>query len=180
MARTARSVPLMVISMDTRTVLTASGKVGAAATTEYLEHVGVPYELLEHRPTFRAADEAASTGIPPQLEAKTLVVKGTSGMALVALPASERLALKKLRPLLGDHSLRFAREREIASAFPHFDVGALPPLGALVSSPLVMDERLFGLERVTCSAGDHRHSLVLCPADLAERLCPVVGDVCQD
>jgi prolyl-tRNA editing enzyme YbaK/EbsC (Cys-tRNA(Pro) deacylase) len=170
----------MTTTAGDRTVLTASGKFGAGATTDYLKHVGIPYELLEHRPTFRAADEAASTGIPPHLEAKTLVVKGTSGMVLVTLPASERLSLRKLRPLLGDHSLRFAREREIASAFPHFDVGAMPPFGALASVPLVMDERLFGLERVTCSAGDHRHSLVLCPADLAERLCPFVGDVCED
>ena len=170
----------MTTSTDTGTVLTASGRFGAVATTDYLEHVGIPYELLQHRPTFRAADEAAATGIPPHLEAKTLIVKGTSGMMLVALPASERLSLTKLRPLVGDHSVRFAREGEISSAFPHFDVGAMPPLGALASVPLVMDERLFGLERVTCSAGDHRHSLVLCPADLAERLCPLVGDVCED
>lgn len=165
---------------ETRTVLTASGKLGAAATIDYLEREGLPYELLEHRPTFRAADEASATGIPPHLEAKTLVVRGSKSLILVALPASDRLALRKLRPLVGDRTARFATEREIASAFPRFDVGALPPLGALLSVPLVMDERLLGLERVTCSAGDHKHSLVLCPAELVERLCPVVGDVCED
>jgi len=91
----------MTTSTDTGTVLTASGRFGAVATTDYLEHVGIPYELLQHRPTFRAADEAAATGIPPHLEAKTLIVKGTSGMMLVALPASERLSLTKLRPSRG-------------------------------------------------------------------------------
>ncbi len=128
------------------------------------EHVDC--ELVSHRRTEHARDEAVALGVPPQEVGKTLIVKGAEGYVRVLLPASERLDLRKLRELLGDRSLRLATERELADAYAEFELGAVPPLGGPGGDRVVVDRRIADLEHVTVEAGTHEQSLRLRAAHL--------------
>lgn len=161
-------------------VITAEGRLGSAAVTEWLDEGGWHYQLVAHKPTYRAADEAAASGVPPAHAAKSLVLRLTEGFQLVTIPASERLDLRKVKELLGTGSVRLATEKEIAARFPRFDVGAMPPFGELLGIPEIVDRRLLHYSQVVCSAGDHTHSLVVIPVELVGRLAPRVADVCED
>lgn len=159
------------------------GRVASSAemTTRYLDDHDIAYKVFEHDPRFSAAAEAIASGVPPHNAAKTVLLRDSDGYRLVVIPASERLDLMKLRHLLeASGGLRLATEWEMAADFPMLEVGAVPPLGSMLSVPAVIDERLLDHRRILCNAGDHRHSMLLDPRDIADLAEARVGDICEN
>jgi hypothetical protein len=72
-------------------------------------------------------------------------------------------------------SLYFAENRD---RFAAFDIGAVPPF-ADETVPEVVDTRLLYHAKVLCSAGDHRHKVLLDPRDLFRLTEPRVADICE-
>jgi len=163
---------------STHTAITTTG---SAAVAEYLDGLGVAYELVEHPPTTSAAAEADATQRPAGQVAKTVVLQYGLGYALAIVPASERLDLRKVRGLFGaPKDLRFATEAEIARDFPALEVGAVPPLGPMLPMAEVIDRRLVAQSKILCAGGDHEHSIVLDPHDVVRLTGATVADVCAD
>ena len=153
----------------------------AASIVEYLDAQGVDHTLIEHHPTMSAAEEARATGEPAHKVAKTIVLEDRGGYVLAVVPGDERLDLHKLRELLGaTKTLRLATEAEMADLFPSFEVGAAPPFGTGFPKLEVVDRRLLEEDRVLCAAGDHRHSVILDPSEIARLTGAVTADVCED
>jgi Ala-tRNA(Pro) deacylase len=154
---------------------------GARSVVEYLDGEGVQYEVVEHEPTMSAVAEAEATHRPQRTVAKTVVVHDRGAYILAIVPASERVDVHKLRDLLGaSGSMRLATEEEMARDFPTLEVGATPPVGPMVPHAEVVDRRLLEEDRVLCSGGDHRHSIVLDPRDVVRMTDAKVADVCED
>jgi hypothetical protein len=96
-----------------------------------LDGAGIEYELREHASVTSAAAEAHVAGIPPEQVAKTVVLHDGNAYVVVAVAATDRLDLHKLRELLGaTRQLRLASEAEIARDFPTLEVGAAPAVRA--------------------------------------------------
>jgi Ala-tRNA(Pro) deacylase len=153
---------------------------GVDLVTRFLDEAGVAYEVVEHEPTYSATQEARAAGADTRHTAKTLLLHDRDGWRVAVLPANHRLDLQRARHLLrGSQHLRLASEDEMRTAFPSFDVGALPPVGPQLPLPEVVDVRLLYSERVVCPGGDHRHSLKLDPRDLLTLAEPRVGDLCE-
>ena len=154
---------------------------GIDAVTSFLESHGVGYDVVEHRPTFSAAAEARAAGADPQAAAKTLALHDRGGYRMAVVPASHRLDLHRARTLLdATGHLRLASEAELERDFPMFDVGAMPPLGAMMPMPEIVDIHLLYHDRILCAGGDHKHSIQIDPRDLL-RLCePQVANLCGD
>ncbi|HEX6024269.1 MAG TPA: YbaK/EbsC family protein [Solirubrobacter sp.] len=151
---------------------------GVGFVTRFLEQAGVSCEVVEHEPVYTAADEAAATHADERYTAKTLVLHDREGWRVAVLPANHRLDLDKARRLLGGtRHLRLATEEEMAEAFPAFDPGAMPPVGAQL--PEVVDVRLLYRDTIVCAGGDHTHSIRLDPRDLLKLAEPRVGDICE-
>jgi Ala-tRNA(Pro) deacylase len=154
---------------------------GIDAVIGYLRDRGVAHDVVDHEQTFTAAAEARAAGMTPDHAAKTMVLRDGEGYRLAVIPASERLDLHKLRVLLeGSSHLRLATEEEMADDFAGFEVGAVPPLGPMLPAPEVLDRRLLGHERVLCTGGDHRHSVLVDPTELARITDARVADICED
>jgi Ala-tRNA(Pro) deacylase len=151
------------------------------AISQFLEGGGVEHELIEHEPTLSAAAEARATHYPPDQVAKTIVLHDGSAYVIAAIPASERLDLHKLREVLGStRQLRLASEEEIGRDFPSLEVGAVPPFGPMVPAAEVIDRALLEQLRILCSAGDHRHSVLVDPRDVVRITAAQTADICQD
>jgi Ala-tRNA(Pro) deacylase len=166
----------------TTVISTAPAPTRAEAITDFLEGFGVRHELLEHPPTMSAAAAAQTTHYPPEQVAKTVVLQDGNVYVIAAVPATERLDLHKLRQLLGAsrRGLRMATETEMACDFPVLEVGAIPPFGPMVPAAEVIDVRLMDYSRILCSAGDHRHSLLIDPLDVVRITAARTADICQD
>jgi Ala-tRNA(Pro) deacylase len=154
---------------------------GIAAVERFLDEKRVGYEVVEHRQAFTAAGEARAAGFRPADAAKTVVLYADGDFMLGVIPADEKLDLRKVRALLGGREdLRLATEEEMHASFDAFELGAVPPLGPMLPAPEIIDRRLLEHDRILCSGGDHRHSLVLDPNELMRVAEPRVGDICQD
>lgn len=154
---------------------------GVEAVVRYLGEHGVEHEVIDHEETFSASEEARAAGVAPDHAAKTVLLRDGDAYRLAVLPASERLDVRKAREALdATGHLRLATEDEMAADFGAFEVGALPPLGPMLPAPEVIDRRLTGHERILCSGGDHRHSVLLDPRELERDTGATIADICED
>ena len=146
----------------------------------YLAEAGVTHEVLEHSPTFSASDEAEAVGAQLRDAAKTLALRDHDRWWLAVMPAGHRLDIDRARRLLrASRHLRLGTEEEMRSAFPQYEVGALPPVGPQLPAPELIDVRLLYRERIVCAGGDHRHAIRLDPRELIRLTEPRVGDICE-
>jgi Ala-tRNA(Pro) deacylase len=153
---------------------------GIKLVSRFLEEVGIAHDVVEHRATYSAIEEARAAREEPRHTAKTLLLHDRDGWRLAVLPANRRLDMGRARRLLdGTSHLRLATEAEMREAFPAFEVGALPPAGPMLPLPEVLDVRLLYHDTVLCAGGDHRHALRLDPRDLVRIAEPRVGDLCE-
>jgi prolyl-tRNA editing enzyme YbaK/EbsC (Cys-tRNA(Pro) deacylase) len=154
---------------------------GIDAVVGYLGQQGVGYDVVDHEATFSAAAEARAAGVAPDHAAKTVLLRDQQAYRLAVIPASERLDVRKAREALeASGHLRLATEGEMEADFGAFEVGALPPLGPMLPAPEVIDGRLMAHDRILCTGGDHRHSVLIDPGDLV-RVCEAkVADVCEE
>jgi len=90
----------------------------------------IAYELVAHRHTEHARDEAAALGVSQEEVGKTLILTSGSGYIRAVIPASERLDLHKVREhVASGGETHLATERELVGAYPGFELGAVPPFG---------------------------------------------------
>jgi Ala-tRNA(Pro) deacylase len=154
---------------------------GIEAVTRYLEGQGAAFEVVDHEQRFTAAAEARAAGVEPDHAAKTVALRDNSDYRLAVVPASERVDLHKVRELLEDSEhLRLASEEEMRGDFPLFEVGALPPFGPMLPAPEIFDRRLLDHDRILCSGGDHRHSVLIDPREVVRLSDARVTDICLE
>jgi Ala-tRNA(Pro) deacylase len=139
----------------------------------------VPYELIPHKHTETAGDEAAALGVPLTEVAKTVVLETPTGFVRVVVPAGARIDMHKARAVLGEKAVRLASEATMAGAYPEFELGAVPPIGGPPDRVLV-DQRIAKNESLVIEAGSHEDSVRLQGADLVAVAHAAVVDLCED
>jgi Ala-tRNA(Pro) deacylase len=130
-----------------------------SVVTEHLEQRRSAFELLPHRQAYTSTDEARALGIDAGDVLKTLAVRTGPGYALMVIPASRRLDLHLARDALGDSHARLASEEELGRDFASYQLGALPPLGALVGASVYVDPEVLGHDTVAFAAGSQTESV---------------------
>ncbi len=132
-----------------------------------LRDAGVEFEVLTHRRTTTAVEEAAALGLMPQMVAKTLVLADESNVRVRAvLPAASRLDAAKLARAIGVDTVALVGEADLADAYPEFELGAVPPFGGPEGERVVVDRRLAEVDHVVLEAGVHDTSVRLRTEDL--------------
>jgi Ala-tRNA(Pro) deacylase len=130
-----------------------------SVVTEHLEQRGSIFEVIPHQQAYTSVDEARALGIEVGEVLKTLALRTGSGYALMVIPASHRLDLHLAREALGDNRARLASEEELGRDFPDYELGALPPLGALLDAQVYVDPEVLGHDTVTFAAGSQTESV---------------------
>ncbi|MGI9557438.1 MAG: aminoacyl-tRNA deacylase [Solirubrobacterales bacterium] len=148
--------------------------------TRYLDEREIGHEVLEHDEVFTAAAEARAAGVPAGDTAKGVLLHTGDGYLLAVIPASERLDLTKVMRATGRKELRLAIESEMRVLHPDLELGSLPPFGPDFPSLEVFDRRLSEHDRILCSAGDHRHSVLIDPKEIIALVKPTLADICAE
>jgi Ala-tRNA(Pro) deacylase len=131
-----------------------------------LEVARVPYELLPHARTDSALEEAEALGVEASRVAKTIILETADGFVRAVLSATSRLDLRKVRDILGTKDVHLASESALVSAYPQFELGAVPPFGGPDGDLVLMDGRLCSTDHLVIEAGTHDESLRLRTKDL--------------
>jgi Ala-tRNA(Pro) deacylase len=145
-----------------------------------LDEAGIPYDLIRHRPTRTAVEEAHAVGVASRQVAKTVVLTTPTGFVRAVLPASERLDLHKARMILGTDEVELATEQALSGAYPEFELGAIPSAADLHRDRVLLDIRLCGLEDVVLEAGTHDRSIRIGTSDLIEVSDARIANLCED
>jgi Ala-tRNA(Pro) deacylase len=136
------------------------------AVSEQLEKRGVAFEATSHTETYTSVDEARALGIAVDEVVKALMLNAASGYRLAVVPASRRLDMKLVQEAVGDKHARLATEQELERDFPGFELGALPPLGSLLSVPTHVDPEVMEHETIVFAAGSRTESVKVRTDDL--------------
>src|SRR4051794_22176209 len=118
-----------------------------------LRAAGIPYEVLQHAPVFTSEEAAAVRGSTLASGAKALVMKAGEAFVLLVLPADRKVDSRRLRPLLGARSVRFADRAEL-ERLTGLQPGAVPPFGSLFGLPTYCDPDLGASPSINFNAGD--------------------------
>ena len=92
---------------------------------------------------------------------KTLAVRTGPSYVLVVIPAARRLELQLVHEALGDNHARLATEEELDRDFADYQLGALPPLAALLGASLYVDPEVLRHDSVAFAAGTQTESVKL-------------------
>jgi Ala-tRNA(Pro) deacylase len=147
--------------------------------TKFLDENHVKYVAIRHSQAFTAQEVADSAHIPGKEMAKTVMVKLDGRMAMVVLPAPDKINTEDLRAGTGAHLVELAAEKEFAGLFPNCEVGAMPPFGNLWGLPVFVDGRLREDERIAFNAGSHTELIQLAWADFERLVRPTVMEFAE-
>lgn len=148
---------------------------------DWLADQDIEYEIHPHDPAFTARATAAAEGVDPRTFAKVVVIATDDGStAFVVLDATDQLALRKVRNVLGATEVRLLSEPELTTLAPGCEVGALPAVGALFGLATYADHAVRDDPEISFNAGSHRFS-VRVERSRWERACNVIyADLAED
>jgi Ala-tRNA(Pro) deacylase len=126
----------------------------AITLQNYLESLGVEYELVEHPYADTGLATAEQAHIPAEKLAKSVLLEDEGGYMMAVCPASRRIKLGDLYRET-NRRLQFADEAELADMLGDCVLGAVPPVGDLYGLEVVVDTDLFLQPDVYFEAGDH-------------------------
>ena len=144
---------------------------------KYLEENHVKYLTVSHSPAFTAQEIAASAHVPGKELAKTVIVKVDGRMAMVVLPAPDKVSANRLKAVAGARDVELASEKEFADLFPRCEVGAMPPFGNLWDMEVFADTHLREDEFIVFNAGSHTELLKIAYADFERLVHPRVAEL---
>ncbi len=143
---------------------------------KYLKENNVPFEVLTHEQAYTMQETAAALHLSGKQVAKVVIVKADAKIAMLVIPAPNRLELGKVRDLLGVKKVSLAEEGEFAALFPDCAPGAMPPFGNLYDLPVYVDRALTQRDEIVFRVGTHRHTMKVSYADFARLARPTVGE----
>jgi prolyl-tRNA editing enzyme YbaK/EbsC (Cys-tRNA(Pro) deacylase) len=136
-----------------------------AAAIELLEAKKIPFEILRHKTTFTAADEARTLHVSEADVLKTVVLDTGAGHVIAVTPASRKLDMALVREAVADKHAHLAGEIETARDFPAFELGSMAPLPSLTKTPVFVDPEIMQHTEVIFAA-DHEESVKMKTEDL--------------
>ena len=126
----------------------------AITLREYLDDLGIAYEVIEHVPTDSALTSCEAAHIPGDKMAKSVLLGDEENYLLAVVPATYRVRLDEVARLTG-RRFRLIPETEVEEAFGDCEPGAIPPLGALYGIETLIDSHLMSQPDIYCESGDH-------------------------
>jgi len=121
----------------------------------FLHDQHIPFETIHHARALTAQETAASAHIQGHRLAKTVMVTIDGLLAMVVVPASQRVHFGLLRKATGAHEAELATEAEFSDRFPDCEVGAMPPFGNLYDMDVYIDDTLTASGEIAFNAGTH-------------------------
>ncbi len=139
----------------------------------------VRFSVSRHEEAYSAQRVAGMLHIPGQQLAKVVMIKANDQLAMLVVPAPERVDLAKAKKALKADRVELAGEKDFASCFPDCEVGAMPPFGNLYEMDVYVDRSLSTQSQIAFPAGSHREIMRVAYADFERIVEPVLADLCR-
>ncbi|WP_235862016.1 aminoacyl-tRNA deacylase [Photobacterium kishitanii] len=128
---------------------------------EYLQQNHIDYQKVYHYHTEDSLGNAATSGIPPKMVAKAVLLLDHEGRKVMAVLAAD----KKINLAVLNHEFNaeyhLLDEKEVYRLFSDCEKGAIPPIGSAYNIAVIYDQQLNDLDNIYIEAGDHQTLLRL-------------------
>lgn len=126
-----------------------------------------------HEPEPTAAKTAERLHIKESDFGKCIVIVAGGDLALAVIPVNEQLDTDAVAEALEARGARLATEREVDTAFPDCEPGAVPPLGSLFGVPVLIDFAFEDHRLLSFKAGTHTDVIQVCLDDFVKAVHPI-------
>lgn len=142
---------------------------------DYLDSHHIRYVVISHSTAYTAQETAQAAHVHGADFAKTIIVKLDGELAMVVVPAQEKVDLDLVRGASRAARVELAHEYEFQDRFPECEVGAMPPFGGLFGMDVYVEEALTRRQRIAFNAGSHTDLVQLAFSDYQELVKPKVA-----
>ncbi len=146
----------------------------ATKLKEFLDANGVKYVTIHHSVAYTAQEVAASAHVRGKEMAKTVVVRLDGNLAMVVVPAAQKVDVRRLKEVAGAQAAEIAAEQDFRVSFPECDLGAMPPFGNLYGVPVYVDTRLAEDQEIAFNACSHTEVMRLAFKDFERLVRPKI------
>ena len=148
----------------------------AITLQEYLDELGISYDLVAHTPTDTSLETAQAAHVPGDSLVKSVLLKDEQDYVMAIVPSTYHVQFSDLASKF-HRRLELVPEAELASIFTDCELGAIPPIGHAYAIDMIVDNKLLDRDDLYIEAGDHE-SLVHIKNDDFKRL--VRNSPCSD
>jgi Ala-tRNA(Pro) deacylase len=142
---------------------------------QFLRHRDIPFEIMQHQPTYTAQSLAQAVHVSGDEVAKTVLLRADEDYVLAVLPATHSVDLTMAKDLIGAGDVRLAQESECGSHFPDCELGVLPPFGSQYGMKTLVDESLMHDEEIVFEGNNHHEAIRMRLEDYQRLEHPLVG-----
>lgn len=143
---------------------------------EILEKEKISYQILEHELAFTALEVAEVQHVPGRRMVKSVIVTAGGKPVMCVLPSTHKIDFEKLKTLLAAKDVQLANEGQVATLFPDFEVGAMPPFGQLAGIKVYVDKSLEENDAIVFNAGTHTDVMRIKFKDFVRFVRPIFAD----
>ena len=144
---------------------------------DFLESKNAPYRIIELRDraiSVQDVIEYSKEDINPEEICKTILVKLKKEYHALFLRGADKIDFNKIKDLIG--KARIASRAEVKE-ITGVDNGAVCPL--LLDVPVIVDQRVLGLEKLNFGSGNHLFGIEIASVDLEKVLDFRLADIAQ-
>jgi Ala-tRNA(Pro) deacylase len=143
---------------------------------QFLEQRHIPFQMLNHRPTYAAQRLAQVVQVPGGEVAKAVLLRADDGFVLAVLAATRGVNVDRVQELVGADNVELASEAECGDCFPDCELGAVPPFGSKYGMRTLVDRSLSEDEEIVFEGNTHHEAIRMKFRDFMELEHPRLAD----
>lgn len=146
---------------------------------QFLDGLGVQFDVLEHAPVFTSADAARVRNSKPEQGVKAIVLKASSkAFVLACVSGDKKVDLEKLAVFLNVGNVSLASPSEVLEK-TGCEIGSVSPFGNLFGLKTFFDKRILETPVVEFNIGLHTKSIRMTSQSLASAVGAEIVDIAK-
>lgn len=142
----------------------------------YLEKEKVSYQSLEHDLAYTALETAEAQHVPGRQVVKSVIVSADGKNVMCVLPSIYKIDMEKLKSALKAKEVHLANEKQVATLFPGYELGAEPPFGSQAGLKVFLENVLKENDSIVFNAGTHTDMIRIKMKDYIRLANPTFAD----
>ena len=127
--------------------------------SDFLANRNIPFETIEHAPTYTAQTLARTVHVAGEEVAKTVLLAVDDQFILAVLPATHNVDLLRVATFFAATRADLADEKECGRRFADCELGAVPPFGSKYGVRTLVDTSLLEDEYIVFEGNTHHDAI---------------------
>lgn len=140
----------------------------------FLDKTKFVFAQIEHDKAYTAKGLAAKINCSQDKLVKNIIVRMDGELAMVLLPASEKIDIQMLREEINIHNIKLLTEREMRKEFPEYDLGEVPPFASINKCKLYLSDHLLRSDTLYFNVGSYTDAISCKTRDYIKLEHPVI------